>query len=282
MVKFNVNQSAKTLGKIGKSSSLLQHERYCVAEKVIKKICEVSIYNSDEIVLSRALTNLKDESIIMPKGDPSVGYPQICLRSNRKPEPTDLEAISKIADDAAAAHPNDPNARAKAVIKAINQICGGGSLGHAWVIVFESDNVTDSNCHRYGYHEGVGYTKNRSNDRPNRGFAYQLCLKISKEQFHVLEHKIIPQLNKESTEIAKNFHLQPNPDEQGVYTPLTNCTWFAGNVWNRTMNQFVEFKQPFDGSEHAEDWGINYLYHIDEVSDPGYLSLEMAKILSNY
>ena len=240
-----------------------------------------SIYNSYEIVLSRSLTNLKDESTIMPNGDPRVGYPQICLRSNRKPKQTDLDAISKIADDAAAAYPDDPNKRAKAVTQTLNTICGGGSLGHAWIIVFESENVTDTNCHRYGYHEGVGYTKNKSNDRPTRGFAYQLCLKISNEQFHALEQKIIPQLNKESTEIAKNFHLEPGSGELGVYTPITNCTWFAGNVWNRTMDQSIEFKQPFDGSAHAEDWGMDYLYHVDEVSDPGYLSKKMLEAQNN-
>lgn len=246
----------------------------------IESSLEVFMNNGYELILPRTLTNLKDESIIMPKGDPKVGYPQICLRSNRKPEPTDLQAICEIADEAAAPYPNDPNARAKAVVKAVNQICGGGSLGHAWIIVFESEHVTDSNCHRYGYHEGVGYTKNRVNDRPERGFGYQLCLNISKEQFNDLEHKIIPELNKESTEIAKNFNMKPGDGEQGVYTPVTNCTWFAGNVWNRTMNQSVEFKQPFNGSEHAEDWGIQYLNEVNEVADPGYLSQNILKIIS--
>ncbi|WP_311753549.1 hypothetical protein [Proteus columbae] len=227
--------------------------------------------------LNKSLSGLKNESYIMPQGDPTVGYPQICLRSNRKPEPTDLDAICEIADKAASDYPDDKNARAKAVVTALNQICGGGSLGHAWVIVFESKDVTDSNCHRYGYHEGVGYTKNRSNDRPTRGFAYQLCLKISQEQFNRLEHVVIPQLNEESTEIAKNFNMRPGNGEKGVYTPVTNCTWFAGNLWNRTMDQSIEFKQPFSGKEHAEDWGIDYLYKIDDVADPGYLSMKMKR-----
>ncbi|MCS3430880.1 hypothetical protein [Klebsiella sp. BIGb0407] len=231
-------------------------------------------------VLTKALTNLKDESHIMPQGDPSVGYPQICLRSNRKPEPTDLDAICDIADEAASAYPDDRNARAKAVVKALNQILGGGSLGHAWIIVFESQNVTNSNSHRYGYHEGLGFTKNKSNDRPERGFAYQFCLKITPEQFAALENEIISELNEESTEIAKNFNMSPGAGQQGVYTPVTNCTWFAGNVWNRTMEQSVEFKQAFSGEDHADDWGIDYLYKVNDVADPGYLSMKMQREIS--
>ncbi|MEB7889797.1 hypothetical protein NGK36_10875 [Hafnia alvei] len=233
----------------------------------------------DALNLPKSLNNLKDESKVMPKGDPSVGYPQICIRSNRKPERTDLEAICEIADEAAAQHPNDKEARAKAVVAALNKILGGGALGHAWIIVFESEKVTDANSHRYGYHEGYGYTKNKSNDRVDRGFAYQLCMKISDTQFKDLENKIIPQLNIESTEIAKGFHMEPGKGQQGVYTPLTNCTWFAGNVWNRTMNQDVVFNQPFDGSAHAEDWGIDAIENVTEVADPGMLSESMKAIL---
>lgn len=233
-----------------------------------------------EFNISRSLTNLKDESKVMPKGDPSVGYPQICIRSNRKPERTDLDAICEIADEAAAEYPNDKDARAKAVVGALTRICGGGSLGHAWIIVFESENVTDSNSHRYGYHENYGFTKNKSNDRVDRGFAYQLCMRISDDQFKDLVENVIPQLNEESTEIAKGFHMKPGEGQEGVYTPLTNCTWFAGNVWNRTMNQSVIFNQPFDGRAHASAWGIDAILEVKEVADPGMLSESMKAILS--
>ncbi|WP_299997646.1 hypothetical protein [uncultured Cedecea sp.] len=236
--------------------------------------------NINEFILPKTLTNLKNESHIMPQGDPSVGYPQICLRCNRKPEPTDLDAICDIADEAASAYPDDKNARARAVVKALNQILGGGNLGHAWIIVFENQNVTNENSHRYGYHEGYGFTKNKSNDRPERGFAYQFCLKIMPEQFAYLENEIIPALNEESSEIAKNFNMSPGVGQQGVYTPVTNCTWFAGNVWNRTMNQSIEFKQPFSGKYHADDWGIDYLYNVNDVADPGYLSMKMQREIS--
>jgi len=235
--------------------------------------------NSNELNLSKSLSNLKNESKVMPKGEPSVGYPQICIRSNRKPERTDLVAICEIADNAAAKYPDDKEARAKAVVEAVTKVCGGGSLGHAWIIVFESENVTNANSHRYGYHEGYGFTKNKSNDRVDRGFAYQLCMKISDKQFKDLETKVIPQLNDESTEIAKGFHMAPGEGQQGVYTPLTNCTWFAGNVWNRTMDQNIVFKQSFDGKAHADDWGINYIENVTEVADPGMLSEIMSAIL---
>ncbi|NYA46070.1 hypothetical protein HZI31_22560 [Serratia fonticola] len=232
-----------------------------------------------EIKLSKSLLNLKDESNIMIKGDPKVGYPQICLRVNRKPEQTDMDAISEIVDNAASNYPNDPENRAKSVVKALNSVCGGGSLGHAWVIVFESENVTDNNCHRYGYHEGYGYTKNKSNDRSQRGFAYQISMRISEKQFQSMESEIIPQLNQGSTEIAKNFNLSPGKNQKGVYTPVTNCTWFAANLWNKTMNQSIPFKQPFNGKSHANDWGIPYLNEISDVSDPGFLSMNMKAII---
>ncbi len=232
-----------------------------------------------EYRIPKSLTGLKDESKVMPKGDTSVGYPQICIRSNRKPERTDLNAICEIADEAAAPYPDDPAARAKAVISALTRICGSGNLGHAWIIVFESENVTNENSHRYGYHENYGFTKNKSNDRVDRGFAYQLCMKISDKQFKNLVENIIPQLNEESTEIAKGFNMKPGAGQQGVYTPLTNCTWFAGNVWNRTMNQDVIFNQPFDGDLHADAWGIPAIQDVKEVADPGMLSESMKTML---
>lgn len=233
----------------------------------------------NELNLPKSLNNLKDESKVMPKGDPSVGYPQICIRSNRKPERTDLVAICEIADEAAAKYPDDTEARAKAVVEAVTKVCGGGSLGHAWIIVFESENVTNANSHRYGYHEGYGFTKNKSNDRVDRGFAYQLCMKISDKQFKDLETKVIPQLNDESTKIAKGLHMAPGEGQQGVYTPLTNCTWFAGNVWNRTMDQNIVFNQPFDGKAHADDWGVYAIENVTEVAEPGMLSESMSAIL---
>lgn len=179
----------------------------------------------NEFIFPKILINLKNESHIMPQGDPSVGDPQICQRCNRKPEPTDLEAICDIADEAASAYPDDKNARVRAVVKALNQMLGGGNLGHAWIIVFENQNVINENSHRYGYHEGYGFTKNKSNARPKRGFAYQFCLKITPEQFAYLENEIIPALNEESTEIAKSFNMSPGVGLQGVYTLVTNCTW---------------------------------------------------------
>ncbi|MBG3128928.1 hypothetical protein I4674_03815 [Proteus mirabilis] len=43
------------------------------------------------------------------------------------------------------------------------------------------------------------------------------------------------------------------------------------------MDQSIEFKQPFSRKEHAEDWGIDYLYKIDDVADPGYLSMKIKR-----
>ncbi|RJL48718.1 hypothetical protein [Pectobacterium carotovorum] len=223
-----------------------------------------------EKTIPSSLSNLKDESRYETTGSLTVDYPQICIRVNRKPQRTDLDEIINISNSAAEEYPNDKEKRTHAVVSELTSLCGSGQLGHSWIIIFYSNKENDYTC--YGYHEKKGFVEGLVNDKPTRKFGFQLVKRISKEEIDNLENNIIPDLNQKSTEIAKLLNIYPGNGQVGVYTPVTNCTWFAGNVWNKTTHSNIVFMQPFDGKNHADDWGIDILYLMSEVSDPGVLA----------
>lgn len=64
----------------------------------------------------------------------------------------------------------------------------------------------------------------------------------------------------------------------GVYTPINNCTWFAGYLWNSITNEQLIYEQDFNGAVYAEKWGIDYLALISKIADPGMLAESLSKI----
>ncbi|HGJ5889838.1 MAG TPA: hypothetical protein ACHBZA_00325 [Arsenophonus apicola] len=67
-----------------------------------------------------------------PIGDPTVGYPQLCIRTNRTAERTNLDEVIKILDAAADQYPiHEKEKRAKVVMEALVTIFSSGNLGHA-------------------------------------------------------------------------------------------------------------------------------------------------------
>ncbi|QQG28417.1 hypothetical protein JFY74_20670 [Pectobacterium carotovorum] len=224
----------------------------------------------NEEIIPLSLSNLKDESRYETIGTPSVGYPQICIRVNRKPQKTDLNEIITKADSAAEEYPDNKEKRAHAVVGELTSLCGSGQLGHSWIIIFYSEKENDYTC--YGYHEKKGFVEGLVNDQPTRKFGFQLVKKTSEEEIDNLKNNIIPNINQESTEIAKLLGMSPGEGQVGVYTPVTNCTWFSGHIWNQTTHSKIVFTQSFNGKNHAEDWGIDALYLMSEVSDPGVLA----------
>lgn len=67
-----------------------------------------------------------DPSHTNPTGDPSVGYPQICIRTNRTAERTDLDGVIKTAIEVAAKYPDNKAERGKQVMAALSSMFRGG------------------------------------------------------------------------------------------------------------------------------------------------------------
>ncbi|MGV9036658.1 hypothetical protein ACN9TC_13485 [Lactococcus lactis] len=60
-------------------------------------------------------------------------------------------------------------------------------------------------------------------------------------------------------------------------TPISNCSCFAGNVWNAATGDSLVFEQDFDGAAHADNWGMPFLSSITEIADPGMSAESIAK-----
>ena len=227
------------------------------------------------------LTGINPDKSV-PTGDPNVSYPQISIRTNRTPERTDLNDVISRADKAASQFPSDDQAdRSKAVLAELTSYFGSGQLGHAWIIIFNSNKEGDYTS--YGYHEGYGFVKNGTagdtNDRPDRMFnvSKTLPLKNAEETEKNLETKVIPELNKTSVQFANAMGITVEKPENGAYTPISNCSWFAGNVWNAATGDSLIFEQDFDGAAHADNWGMPFLSSITKIADPGMIAESIAE-----
>ncbi|MFQ6324157.1 bacterial Ig-like domain-containing protein [Lactococcus garvieae] len=216
-----------------------------------------------------------------PTGDPSISYPQISIRTNRTPERTPLDEIVQRADDAAAQFPiEEQEQRAQAVFKELTSYFGSGSLGHAWVIIFNS--VQPGDYTSYGFHDKYGFVKNGTagdqNDRPDRLFNVSLTVPLTnpEEVQSNLEENVIPDLIEQSNMVATAMGL-PTNEVSGVYTPINNCSWFAGNVWNAIKDEQLVFEQEFDGSAHAYNWGMPFLNDVTEIGDPGMIAESISE-----
>ncbi|MGK0552213.1 hypothetical protein ACSFB8_08400 [Enterococcus faecalis] len=215
-----------------------------------------------------------------PTGDPSISYPQISIRTNRTPQRTDLASIENQADKIANKFPKGDSAdRSKAVIKYLNDQFGGGGFGHTWIIIFHSSKENDYTS--YAYHEGYGFVKDDKvdgqsipslNDHSTRGFnqskTIPLPAGVTEEN---LEKNYIPSLNQISEQMGAVMGI-PYKKGHGAYTPISNCTWFAGQLWNYVTNENMVYSQTFDGAAHADVWGMPFLTTITDVSDPGMFS----------
>jgi len=109
-----------------------------------------------------------------------------------------LNAVIKKANEVAAEYPDDKAERGKQVMAALSSMFGGGSFGHAWIIIFHSE--VEGDCDTYAYHDEFGYVHNgdtngKTNDTPQRGFAYQRIVPINAAGIDWLEKLIIPGLN---------------------------------------------------------------------------------------
>lgn len=221
-----------------------------------------------------------DPSHSNPTGDPSVGYPQICIRTNRTAKRTDLNEVINAANAVAAKYPDDKAERGKQVIAALSSMFGGGSFGHSWIIIFHSE--VEGDCDTYAFHEGFGYVHNgdtagQTNDTPQRKFSYQRIIPIDAAGIERLEKVIIPGLNFVSDIVGIAMGHTPAKGRHGVYSAINNCSWFAGNIWKYSTSDNLIFEQEFPGKDYAEKWGIDALVVVSKVADPGMVAESLAK-----
>lgn len=214
-----------------------------------------------------------DNSRVEPRGDPSVRYPQISIRTNRTPGRTALDFMIEKANKVADQYPNKRR-RAKAVLNAIARFFKTGDIGHSWINIYHSEKEDDYTA--YAYHWKYGFVRNNEapdvDDRNSRGFSVQYCAAIDNDTIAIIEESVIPVLNAESVLIGSAMGAKPTPGYEGVYTRITNCTWFTGKLWNAVMDEPVVYTQKLDGKAYAKRWGIDALFLVNEIADPGILA----------
>ncbi|MGV3345290.1 hypothetical protein ACGVWS_05900 [Enterobacteriaceae bacterium LUAb1] len=217
-----------------------------------------------------------------PHGDSRVGFPQICIRTNRTEERTDVAPIIEKAIEVGKEFPFDEPYK---IIGAICEVLGGefgsGSFGHAWIIYFHNKDKYTT----YAFHQNRGFVKNsqfeETNDAPERRFHLERCIKVSENNINpdIIEREIIPALIAESNELSQLMKLTDQDLPAGVYTPVTNCSWFAGKLWNE-MTKLV-YEQPIDDmvdiDYYAERLGLPFLKKIRAIGDPGMLAEHIKK-----
>ncbi|WP_338926743.1 hypothetical protein IHE33_05330 [Mycetohabitans endofungorum] len=219
-----------------------------------------------------------------PTGNESIGYPQICIRTNRTAERTDLKQVIRSADEVAKQYPSGDKRRAKAVVDKLTSAFGGGGFGHSWIILFESSSKHTT----YAYHDGFGYVKDGTgsahNDSPERKFHLEYTVKLddANKARDKIENVLVPVLNMVSAAVGYAISGKKPDFKTGAYTAINNCTWFAGNVWKccigEPLNKRLTYEQEFDGADHADNWCMPYLNLINEIADPGMLAETLAKV----
>ena len=76
------------------------------------------------------------------------------------------------------------------------------------------------------------------------------------------------------------YNMDNLPSKGGYYTALTNCAWFASELFNRiTKSVGAIYKQPYDMGPLADAISMPALRDIKEFPTPGMLSESNAKLV---
>lgn len=222
-----------------------------------------------------------------PTGDKNIGYPQICIRTNRTAERTDMKPIIEEAMSIGKKYPwSEKYTIIREIFKALGSEFGNGEFGHAWVIYFNSATPGDNTS--YAFHENHGFVKNsehgNTNDSANRKYHLQRCVKVDGSSItpQLIEEKIITKLIDESNNLSRLMKITDHDLPKGVYTPITNCSWFAGNLWNDIM--MLSYEQSIENdvniNELADKMGLPFIKNIRGIGDPGMLAESIEKGLN--
>ncbi|PSU16253.1 hypothetical protein [Photobacterium damselae] len=203
-------------------------------------------------------------------GVESIGYPQICIRTNRTAKRFPLlENAKKIAND-------NPSDTPKELLHKVIQIADSGDVGHAWVDYFYKDENNQI--------KSVGYGFGSDNNGAERKFSFQRCVKsnLPHSFFEKKADVVTKALYLESKAISLAFGKSGWPYKGGVYSLYGNCSWFAGRFFNNfvSKNQEINYAQPFDWGIVGKKFDMKYLSLIQDLPDPGYIAESISKTIN--
>lgn len=203
-------------------------------------------------------------------GVAEVGYPQLCIRTNRAPERLPLIEMAK---KVVAEHPDASPAE---LIRLLIDWADSGQMGHAWLDYFYKDANGQIKTDAYGF--------GSNNNGPERKFSYQKCVSVAgdREEFKAKAEELVTKLGEESKEISHAFGDSGYTWGQGKYSLYGNCSWFAGEIFNTLVpaNEAIDYAQPFDWSGIAQMYDIPSLTNVHGLPDPGYIAESISKTIN--
>ncbi|MBX9598685.1 MAG: hypothetical protein K2X04_08930 [Burkholderiales bacterium] len=216
------------------------------------------------------LINYRYQPRLEERGVDSIGYPQVCIRTNTYDAKLDFDGIFK---EIAQKHP------ANELLNEANKYAASGDFGHSWTILFNSPDKWTSWSYRFPISGDIFKSsplqKNHWADSPSRKFSYQYCVNVKNRDTSVttVENKYIPEIDATSRDIAgKIYPGVPLSPTQGVYTMATPCVWFAGQIFQKLTGKTVGFEQPFDWKLVADETNQPTLAVLKSMPDAGVVA----------
>lgn len=203
------------------------------------------------------------------EGDPNIGYPQVCIRINRKANRIPLlETYQQFQHD----YPDDNIVQ---LLERMVQWADSGAVGHTWVDLFYKDNEGKVQFDGYGF--------GSDGNQASREFSFQKCVHIEDKNYQQIKQDIADKeeaLYVESKEIAKLFLGIGKDWNGGKYTLYGNCAWFAGNLFNSIVpkDENVNFAQAFDWGTVVPKWYPLSKYK--DLPDPGYIAESISRTVN--
>ncbi len=149
------------------------------------------------------LSNYRYQPRLEKHGVDSIGYPQVCIRTNTYDAKLDYDGIFK---EIAQKYP------ANELLNQANKYAASGDFGHSWTILFNSPDKWTSWSYRFPISGDIFKSsplqKNHSADSPSRKFSYQYCVNVNNRDTSVttVENIYIPEIDATSRDIARKIY----------------------------------------------------------------------------
>ncbi|EJF1757635.1 hypothetical protein ACX843_002247 [Vibrio cholerae] len=233
----------------------------------------VTAYSNDIPKKGSLIKNYVNAPRYEPYGVHSVGYPQVCIRTNMPDERIDMEGLFKeLSESDKITHPSQ-------LLPAATQLAGSGNLGHVWTIFFDSETSWKSWSFRNpGTPTGNALYKNNWYDGPERKFNYQYCVStkgVPTDDNYIVTNFVNPIVD-ESKHIASLMYPNVNFNN-AVYSPATPCVWFATKLFNKFTGLDIPFEQKFDWNKIAKLLNEPSFENLKTIPDAGVVAESISK-----
>ncbi len=203
-------------------------------------------------------------------GVESIGYPQICIRTNMPDQRIDMQGI--FDELSSKYHPS-------MLLPEATKLAASGKLGHVWTIFFDSPDSWKSWSFRFpGMPTANALHVNNWYDGPERPFNYQHCVSTKNQPTdseYVMTNYIKP-LIQESRDIAKLIY--PHFEfTGGVYSPATPCVWFATKLFNKVTGLDIPFEQKLDWNKVSAILNEPSFSNLETIPDAGVVAEAISK-----